>query len=56
MKIKLSYVVGMSLGNLASCIFVSESPAIQFFNTLCILLISIYIYIIQNETKAKDIE
>ena len=54
MKIKLSYVVGMSLGNLASCIFVSESPAIQFFNTLCILLISIYI--IQNETKAKDIE
>ena len=54
MKINIFWVIGLSIGNLIGGIFNSGAESIQFFNTLCILLTAVYI--IQNETKVKDIE
>lgn len=51
MKINIFCVIGLSIGNLFGCIFNPAAESIQFFNTLCILLIAVYI--IQNKKEEK---
>jgi F0F1-type ATP synthase assembly protein I len=54
MKIELSWVVGICLGNLVSCIFNSESQGIQLFNTIGLLLV--VVYLIQQESDKNKPE
>lgn len=57
MKIELSWLVGICIGTLISCIFNSESHGIQLFNTIGLLLVVVYLKQQEsdkNKSETKD--